>query len=280
MTDLPPSVTLGEGEGGLPVVDIATEKATARVYLHGAHLTAWTPAGAEPVIWLSPASRFESGTAIRGGIPICLPWFGKGLGGDREPAHGVARIQPWELIDASDADGTVALNLRLQEDGWSASLTIEVGETLLLELTTANHGDTNLQIEEALHTYFAVSDVAQVSIEGLEGAAYFDKVTGDRATQDGPVTFTGRTDRVYESEDEVRIVDAGRTITVEKHNSANTVVWNPWAETAAAMEDIPNDAWPGFVCVETANVGGNAAILVPGTSRTMCTRYVLEENPA
>lgn len=269
-------MTLGKGEGDLPVVDIATDKATARVYLHGAQLTEWTPAGSDPVIWLSPTSRFQDGVAIRGGIPLCLPWFAGGLSGEHEPSHGVARIRTWELVDASDTAGTVTLNLRLREPEWSASLTIEVGERLRLELTTTSHGDVSLQIEEAFHTYLAVSDVAAIRIEGLDGAFYLDKVTGEYERQSGDVVLSAETDRIYEAPGPVRVVDVNRTILIEKGNSANTVVWNPWAERAAEMADVPDDSWRGFVCVETANVRGNAALLAPGTSRTICTTYTLE----
>lgn len=277
MNGLPDSVRLGTGEGGLPVVDIDSPRARARLYLYGAHLTDWTPAGQEPVLWLSPDSLFEEGSPIRGGIPLCLPWFSKGPGGDKEPMHGVARITTWDLAGVSDSDGTITLQLALRMEDWSASLTVTIGEELDLELTTSNHGEANLQVEEALHTYFAVSNVADISIAGLDGAPYLDKVAGGEATQEGDVTFSGRTDRVYESASDVAIIDPGlnRRIEIAKDGSENTVVWNPWDETTRSMADIPDDAWPGFVCVETASVGGNATILLPGTSRTIATTYVV-----
>ncbi|HZK06216.1 MAG TPA: D-hexose-6-phosphate mutarotase [Actinomycetaceae bacterium] len=277
MNDLPIGVTYGEGEGGLPVVDIDTSKARARVYLYGAHITDWTPAGQEPVLWLSPDSFFEDGSPIRGGIPLCLPWFGKGTSGDKEPMHGLARLTEWRLASASESDGEVQLELQLRLDHWSAVLAITVGERLALELTTANTGESDMQVEEALHTYFAVADVARVSVNGLDGAQYLDKVAGGTAVQEGPVTFTDRTDRVYESDGPLEIQDEslGRRIDILKEGSANTVVWNPWEETTKGMADIPNEAWPEFVCVETANVGGNAVTLAPGESRTISTTYTV-----
>nr|NLD41721.1 D-hexose-6-phosphate mutarotase [Actinomycetales bacterium] len=276
MNELPASVTIGTGEGDLPVVDINSAQARARLYLYGAHLTEWTPAGQEPVLWLSPDSVFEDGNPIRGGIPLCLPWFSKGPGGDKEPMHGVARITTWELDSVSEsADGAVTLHLGLRLEDWSASLTVTVGEELSLELTTTNHGEANLQVEEALHTYFTVADVKNVRVTGLDGVAYLDKVAGEDATQSGDVVFTDRTDRVYESGAPVEIRDPGfsRRIEITNEASANTVVWNPWEETTRGMADIPDNAWPGFVCVETANVGGNATLLAPGSHTTIGTTY-------
>lgn len=274
--ELPASVTVTAAEGGLPAVEISTPVASARIYLYGAHVASWIPAGGTDVLWMSPASGFEEGTPIRGGIPLCLPWFSKGPGDDKEPMHGLARVSTWELAGASDSNGVVALTLGLSLPGWTASYVITVGEELKLELTTTNHSDSNLVVEEAMHTYFAVGDVRQTTIAGLDGATYLDKVSGeDGVTQEGDIELTGRTDRVYESTGPVRISDpaGGRSILIAKHNSANTVVWNPWEETAAGMADIPNDSWPEFLCVETANVRSNATLLTPGTSHTIATAY-------
>lgn len=275
MSELPDGVKFGTGEGDLPVVDIDTTRARARIYLYGAHITEWTPAGSEPVLWLSPASFFAEGSPIRGGIPICLPWFSKGPNGDLEPMHGVARLTEWDLVEASEADGNVTLHLQLRMEDWSASLIIGIGTTLTLELTTTNHGDGRMMLEEAFHTYFRVSDVANVRVNGLDGASYLDKVAGGTAVQQGDVIFTDRTDRVYESDSGVAIIDPGRgrRIEISKQNSPHTVVWNPWSETTKAMADIPDESWPAFVCVETASVGAFAAALAPGESRTMATSY-------
>lgn len=277
MRELPPTVSLSTGENDLPVVLVSSAKGTATVHLQGANVTSWIPAGQDPVLWLSPDSAFAPGTPIRGGIPLCLPWFSKGPDGDREPMHGTARLARWALADAADDDGTVTLHLGLTQTGWEASLAVTVGEALALELTTRNTGDSDLTVEEALHTYFAVKDVTGIEIRGLEGAEYFDKVIGAPASQEGALVLTDRTDRVYDSTGPVEIVDPGfgRTIAIAKRSSANTVVWNPWDETVKGLADVPDDAWPGFVCVETANVGGNATVLAPGESHVIATEYAL-----
>ncbi|MGM0384402.1 MAG: D-hexose-6-phosphate mutarotase [Actinomycetota bacterium] len=277
MSDLPPSVSLSIGEGGLPVVGVSSAKGTATVHLNGANVTSWIPAGHDPVLWLSPGSDFTPGRPIRGGIPLCLPWFSKGPDGDKEPMHGTARLARWELRDAVDDEGTVTLNLALTQPGWEAALAVTVGDALVLELTTRNTGETDLTVEEALHTYFAVKDVSGIEVRGLDGARYFDKVIGVQATQEGDLVLADRTDRVYENTGRVEIVDPGlgRTISIAKEDSANTVVWNPWAETVKGLADVPDDAWPSFVCVETANVGSNATVLAPGESHVIATEYVV-----
>lgn len=277
MSDLPPSVSLSSGDGDLPVVRVSCAKGTATVHLDGANVTSWIPAGHDPVLWLSPTSAFAAGRPIRGGIPLCLPWFASGPAGDREPAHGTARLSRWELRAAVDDDGTVTLHLALTQPGWDATLAVTVGDGLALTLTTRNTGGEDLTVEEALHTYFAVRDVSGIEVRGLDGAPYFDKVLGVHATQEGTLVLTDRTDRVYESTGPVEIQDPGlgRTIAIAKAHSANTVVWNPWDETARGLADVPDEAWPSFLCVETANVGGNATVLAPGESHVIATEYAV-----
>ncbi|HLV04120.1 D-hexose-6-phosphate mutarotase [uncultured Georgenia sp.] len=292
-TDLPDSVTLAEGEGGLPVVRVATAVATGEVYLHGAHVTAWTPAGSDPVIWVSGAARFAAGEAIRGGIPICFPWFGAGREpGLAPPAHGFARITGWRLIDGVDVDGAVTLTFRLTDadvrglpaaaawpHAFTATYRVTFGRELDVALTVENTGDGEISFEEALHTYLAVSDARTTTVVGLDGAPYLDKVTGgpDPVTQRGEVTFTGETDRVYLSAADVIVRDEGaaRSIGVTKEGSANTVVWNPWVDKAAAMADFGDDEWPAMVCVETANVLDDAVVLRPGERHGTTARYTV-----
>ncbi|GAA1390891.1 D-hexose-6-phosphate mutarotase [Luteococcus peritonei] len=268
-------------ENGLEAVRIDTELCTGLVYRNGAHVAEWTPKGSEPVLWMSGSSHFTDGTAIRGGIPLCFPWFGPGRDGDRTPAHGFARLSPWNLTSAElSPNGLVRLVFTLTGDDvadlggfpadFEASYAVTMGTAMQLALTV-RAGEQPLEVEEALHTYFAVGDARQVRIEGLDGADYLDKVAGDRRTQSGDVTFTAETDRVYFSEATTRIVDEqlGRTIVVEKACSANTVVWNPWVDKSEAMADFGDEEWTGMCCVETVNALGDATQLSPGASHTM-----------
>lgn len=281
---LPPSVTVISGQGDLPMLRVLTPLCTGHVYLQGAHVTSWTPSRHDPVLWMSRAAEFAVGTPIRGGVPICLPWFGAGVTGDKVPSHGVARVVPWELIEATDDDGTVTLVLRLTSADatgvpgaehvpgpFEATYTVIMGETLNLSLEVRNSGEHDIEVEEALHTYLDVHDVTGVTITGLAGADYLDKLTGETVQQHGDVRLTAETDRVYRSAAAATIVDPGRSrvITIEKQASANTVVWNPWAAKAAAMPDFGDEEWPGMLCVETANAVADRLRLAPGEIHTM-----------
>ena len=272
---------------GLTRVQVQVAGASATIYLHGAHVTHWQPAGQEPVIFLSEKSDFASGKAIRGGVPICFPWFGPRSDGQAGPSHGFARIQEWELAFAAlvpGADGdqiymTFALypndlSRSLGFDSIRAAYEVIVGRTLTMRLIAANSGTESVTFEEALHSYFAVKDVRTTALTGLESAMFRDKTDGmqEKTTPAGPLVLTGETDRVFPANTAtVKIHDDGnhRVITVEKTNSATTVVWNPWSELAVKLADMADDAWPGFVCVETANTAMDAIALKPGESHAM-----------
>jgi glucose-6-phosphate 1-epimerase len=288
--DLPASVVLTEGEGGLPRLEVSSSSAEATVYLQGAHVAVWTPAGRDPVIWLSKATRYEKGQPIRGGIPICFPWFGTGSETGMAPAHGYARRAPWELVGAEDSAGTVRLTLRLTDadvaglDGFAAwpnafelGCVVTVGSELSVDLTVHNTGSDEYTFEEALHAYFQVGDIAAVTVDGLDSCRYVDKTTSDVITQVGRVAFTGETDRVYDATGTATIHDPvmSRTISVHKEGSANTVVWNPWTAKARAMADLGDDEWTSMVCVETANALDDAITLAPGQRHTMTARYTV-----
>lgn len=287
MTALPASVQLVTGAGGLPCLRVATPGATAEVYLHGAHVTAWQPAGRRPVLWTSAASRYEAGAPIRGGVPICFPWFGAHPDGGDAPAHGWARTSAWDLVRAEqDASGDVTLELGLVDSdatrasAWphrfAATYRVKVGETLRLELAVTNRDDVPVTLTDALHTYLAVGDVREVRVEGLEGTPYVDKAPAPGAPPharqgDEPLRFTAETDRVYASDATVHVVDPvlGRTVTVAKAGSASTVVWNPWVAKSRAMPDFGDEEWTGTVCVEAANVGEAAVRLDPGATHRL-----------
>lgn len=284
-TDLPVGVSLDEGLGGLPRLTVSTDLCTAELYLLGAHLCSWQPRSAQhPVLWMSQASRFEAGAPIRGGVPICFPWFGPKAGDPAAPGHGVARIRPWTLDRAdTEPDGTIVISLTLAADDttrafvsqeFALGYTLRLGTTLSLALTVTNPGQSPLTFEEALHTYFAVSDVRHVHVEGLAGAAFIDKTDGGkRKTQDEPViTIGAETDRLYLNTDAtVTLTDPGfnRRISVAKTGSLASVVWNPWVAKSRAMPDFGNDEWPGMICIETVNAADHAMALSPGEGHTM-----------
>ena len=299
-----PGVLHFEDAGELQCAQITLPKCNATVFLHGAHLTHWQPAGQTPVLFLSAQSEFAPGKPIRGGVPICFPWFGPRGGGQPGPSHGFARIQEWSVANAallpglqpSGQEPTLHLTFTLGPTELSHSLGFDhfrvayelifgadAGRTLTLRLSVANLAPEPLVLEEALHSYFAVADVRTTQITGLSTAAYLDKTDGmrEKTTPGGPLMLTGTTDRVFPAHTApVAIHDSGnrRVLTNTKENSATTVLWNPWAEGSATFNDLPNDAWPGFLCVETANTGADKVTLAPHQAHTM--QAVFSADPA
>jgi len=283
--DLPSGVTLDEGRGGWPRVSVATDLCTAELYLHGAHLCHWQPRShPRPVLWMSRASRFETGAPIRGGVPICFPWFGPNAAAPEAPVHGIVRLGEWTLEGAEvERDGTAVIRLSWPSDAGSrASAPAEValayevrlGDALSMALTVANLAAAALTFEEALHTYFAVSDVRQVGVEGLAGAIFVDKTDGGtrKAQDDAVITISREPDRLYvNTPATLTLTDPGfgRRIRVAKMGSLTSVVWNPWIAKSRAMSDFGDDEWPGMICLETANAAENAVTLPPAAGHTM-----------
>lgn len=266
---------------------IETSRCTGEVHDQGAQVTRWAPAGAEPVLYVSTTAVFEEGHAIRGGVPACWPWFGPGRGGDMQPAHGFVRTAPWTLVDHTEDGGVVTLTHRITSADASSArwphdyaleLVSRLGDTLELTLTTTNTGQEPFDVEEALHAYLVVGDVRQVSLAGLDGKSFFDKVTGSERVQDGPVRFDGETDSVYRTSESVTLDDPvlDRRLVVSTEGAANVVVWNPWAEKAAEVPDIGDGDWTGFLCVEGANAFENTVTIEPGESRSMTYRVEVQ----
>jgi D-hexose-6-phosphate mutarotase len=264
---------------GMTVVEIANATATASLAMQGAHLLHWTPRGMSPVIWLSPQARFAPGTPIRGGVPICWPWFGPPAGGSGLPSHGFARISPWELLEVRPSPEVTHLAFRLAPSAgaqaqWPPTavpeLHMTIGARLEMELVTSNTGSKAITIGQALHAYFVVGDVRQVRIEGLDGCPYIDKVDGGRrGIQDGTLIIGRETDRIYLDATVDCIIDdpvLTRRIRIGKHGSRSTVVWNPWADKAASMGDLGENNYLRMVCVEAANVADDLVTVAPDSS--------------
>lgn len=244
----------------------------ADVYPHGATITSWAPTGQRPVLWLSDHAVFDSSTAIRGGIPVCFPWFARGTSGTRTPAHGSARLSRWHRTSARTGDLGTEATYELSGVGYRASYRMAFGSELDLTLVVTNTSDSVFEFEEALHTYLAVSDVRQIRIEGLDGVDYFCNVTKTYPTQHGDARFDGEFDRVFETGGPIRVIDPGwnRILEVTRTGSANSIIWNPWAQVASELADFGNDEWTDMVCVEGGNVRQNAIRLEPGASHAMC----------
>jgi glucose-6-phosphate 1-epimerase len=263
-----------------PPHDVAITTCTGEVHDQGAQVTRWAPTEAHPVLYVSSAVRLAEGSAMRGGVPVCWPWFGPGRGGDMEPAHGFVRTAPWQLVERVDTDDAVTFTHRITSHTatsphwphpYELQLSSSLGATLEISLTSTNTGDQPVDVEEALHAYLAVGDISTVSVEGLDGKPFFDKVAGTEREQRGPVRVEGETDAVFRTSDPVTVVDPTlrRRLVVTTGGASNIVVWNPWEAKAAEVADIGHGEWQRFLCVEGANVFENAVALQPRKSRTM-----------
>ena len=267
-------IIFSNGNGGLPKIQVHTPVSDAEIYLQGAHVTHFQRKNEEPVLFLSGSSRFETGQPIRGGVPIIFPWFGAREG---KPMHGFGRNHAWKLQQIStNPDQSITLQFQfplpaeaVEFSKFSAKYFVTVGKSLALELQVANEASENLTLEDCLHTYFTVGEISAVTVSGLKGGEYLDKVEGfarkmETAEQ---ISFSGETDRVYLSTTattEIRDTKLRRRIIVEKMGSNSTVVWNPWIAKAKAMADFGDEEYLRMVCVESGNVSENKLVLAPG----------------
>jgi glucose-6-phosphate 1-epimerase len=264
------------GEGGLPKVRINTPQAQGEMYLHGAQVTSWKPAGTEEVIFLSKQAQWHEGIAIRGGIPICFPWFRAKTDDPKAPSHGLVRTKAWNLeAITSEGDSVTVVMSTMSDDDtrkwWPGDFRlvhrVTFGPELKLQLVVANGGTGPLRFEEALHTYHKVGHIKHIQIHGLDGANYLDNTDSNREkTQHGDVVIMKPTDSAYlNTQDEIVLVDGElkRRIHIAKQNSFTTVVWNPWREGAKSLSDLGNDEWQHMVCIEASNVLGYAFDLSP-----------------
>jgi D-hexose-6-phosphate mutarotase len=272
--------------GELIAVRVTTPIASATVALQGAQVMTWQPAGQQPVIWVSKLAKYVPDKSIRGGVPVCWPWFGPHASDASFPGHGFARTVPWTLVATKALpDGRVRLEFELtQTDAtraqWPHASTVRniiiVGEELEVALETTNTGKAPFELGQALHTYFVVGDIRKATVAGLEGCDYLDKVGGGRKRQQGPVTFTQETDRIYlGTHGCCGVVDPvmDRTLLITSTGSRSTIVWNPWTEKAEKMGDFGAEGPWGMVCVETANAAEDVITLRAGETHCLSAQY-------
>jgi glucose-6-phosphate 1-epimerase len=276
---------------GMIIAEVANQHALANIALQGAHIATFQPRGEEPVIWLSPQAKFAPGKSIRGGVPVCWPWFGAHKSDSKLPGHGYARTVPWEVLETKALpDGSTFLRFGLIESDatraqWPHAATVQleatVGKALRVELITKNTGTKAFELGEALHTYFQISDVAKVTIHGLDNCAYLDKVQDfARCTQKDGIVIESEVDRVYiNTAAECVIEDKGlkRAIRIAKQGSMSTVVWNPWVEKGKEMGDLGENGYRSMVCVESGNAWDNVVVLAPGETHKLVAVYSVEK---
>ena len=273
--------------GGVVAVLSASGGGRAVVATAGGQVLSWVPEPGQPdVLWCSPLARQDTGKPVRGGIPVCWPWFGPHPDGAAKlPVHGLVRSVPWDIESVSvEAQQTAVLlapqltagQQTIAGSGVSVAARVMLGADLEVELITTNSGALPFTLTEALHTYLAVEDIEAVRVGGLAGRTYLDQLTGREAVQDGTVKFAGETDRIYWDTSRPIVLHGaapGRSISISSTGSASTVIWNPWRDKAARLGDMPPESYRAMVCAETANAGPrNVVTVAPGDVHRMACR--------
>ena len=263
----------------LPAIIVSNKLCDAVVTLNGAHVCEFTPKGGRPLLWMSKAGYFETGKPLRGGIPVCWPWFG----GKIQPSHGFVRRKQWDVESIkAEADGSNTITLLTVSDGsvkeWpfkaECRLTLRAGAKLDVSVTTTNTDAKTIVYSGALHTYLPVSKITDVKVSGLEGASFTDTLNMTKHVQEGPISFGTEIDRIYYPTTAVCVIEdagAGRRIRVEREGSHSSVVWNPWIEKSKKMPDYGDEEYWTMVCVESANAWDDSVTLAPGASATLRT---------
>jgi glucose-6-phosphate 1-epimerase len=262
----------------MPGLQIRNAHCEALLSLQGAQLLSFRAKGEKPLLWLSEQAVYVPGKAIRGGIPLCFPWFGPHAEDALKPAHGFARQQEWTLQEAHDHADHTTLVFRLGDDAASralwphaflARLTLLLGSSLSLTLQVENTGDSPFRFSFALHSYFPVTDIRQTRVEGLEATDFIDQLKGDAVckAENAAIRFSAETDRVYEGAGgHYRVVDeaGGDSLRIDAPSCRSAIVWNPWVEKTQRLADMADDAWCRMLCVECGNTGHDTVELAAG----------------
>lgn len=283
---IPGVLAICAGEGGLPLISVENPHASATISAHGGQVLSYRPAtSAEDLLFVSEHAYFQAGKAIKGGIPVCWPWFGPDPEQRGRPDHGFVRTRGWKLLSTETrVDGSTRIRLGTRDDEttralWAHPFALEieitVGETLKLVLITHNTGDAPISLTQALHSYFRVGDARRAQVLGLAGHDYLDKVAGGAlARQSGPINVDGAVNRIYlDTADELILDDPslGRTIHIEREGSRSAVVWNPWVEQSRAMGDFGDEEYLRMICIEATNAADDAVSVAPGEYRRLAT---------
>ncbi|MEM9356294.1 MAG: D-hexose-6-phosphate mutarotase [Pseudomonadota bacterium] len=290
--NLPSGVSMDVSNEAGASVAIQNARCLGRVSIRGGQVLGWQPNGHSSILWLSPGAIFSPGKSIRGGVPICWPWFGDHPTDPLKPSHGFARLRDWRLEGVQNTSDATIVSLRLpahqhDQDLWPygsrPTLNIALADTLSLRLTLTNSDAAPLTISQALHTYFTISDIGAVRISGLDGKTYYDKVTNTHDhLQSGDVSFDGELDRIYRhAEGEIELNDPGlkRSILINQTGGKSIVVWNPWIEKAGRLEDMgPPASYRSMVCIETGSIAEDSITLEPGATHTLETTIAVKSH--
>jgi glucose-6-phosphate 1-epimerase len=279
-----------KSEHGFIYAEIDNARARATISPYSGQVLSYRPKDRqEDLLFVSDKAYYEDGKAIKGGIPVCWPWFGADPENQGRPAHGFVRNRQWQVtgseslangatkivMSVTDTDATRAL----WPHSFRLDIEITVGDSLRVELVTHNSGKDSMIISQALHTYFRVGDIGKASVLGLDGKQYIDKANdASRKTQSGPLTISGEVDRIYTGiTGDLSIDDAalGRKIVIAASGCSTAVVWNPWVEIAAAMADLADDDYQRMLCVETANAGPETVEIAAGDVYRLAAEYTI-----
>ncbi|MDD5599215.1 MAG: D-hexose-6-phosphate mutarotase [Victivallaceae bacterium] len=276
-----PDILFYNDSHGLVCAELSNAGSKAVIALHGAHLMSYVPKGQRDVLWMSGKSYFAAGKPIRGGIPVCWPWFGGHPSDPAMPSHGFARLAEWEVIAAGKHEGATFIELvltpglipeKFRNGDFLVKLRVELGGKLSAALIIDNTDVGELAFSAALHSYFNISEIADIAVSGLDGKTFIDTLDDTLHVQKGDIGFTAETDLVYLDTEGACIIDDpgfGRRIRIAKCGSRSTVVWNPWKAKSVRMPDFGDEEYHSMVCVETTNAETDARILAPGESHTL-----------
>ncbi|SFC82038.1 D-hexose-6-phosphate mutarotase [Pseudoalteromonas denitrificans] len=276
---LSPSVSIQQTETGLEYISINSNLCGAKIFLQGAQITQFIPKNQKPLIWVSQDEDYSEGKSIRGGIPICWPWFGlhekQGW-----PIHGVARTQIWRAEEVNELDDYIEIILSLpmnqiDKNYWphktALKVTFRLSTSLSVYLTNTNLGNAEISFTQALHTYFPTPDIKSTHVDGLQGAQYIEFGQGP-FKQNDIVSFERETDMVYNNASQIQnIITQDGTINVTRENSTSCVLWNPWIEKSKRLSNFSDDEYQKMLCLEAANVKEDTITLSPGESHTLAT---------
>ncbi len=277
-------ITHKQFDNGFKYIEIENNQAEAKIALQGAHLFHYKVKDKPSLLWLSQAAYFEEGKSIRGGIPVCFPWFGKNKDDPSLPQHGFARTQIWTVVLEEETDeGTTHIRLQLKPNAHTLSqwaylfdviLDITIGHELSIALSVTNIDTKPFEISTALHTYFSVSDIDNVSIKGLENRAYYDALEEKTSIQDGDILIQEEVDRIYVNPSEtITLLDGDAKINLEQEGSNSLVVWNPWIEKSKQMADMTEDGYKTMICLETSNAREDARVLQPNELHVLKAKF-------
>ena len=288
---IPGQLKFIQGAGGLPFIEVTTANSSALISVYAGQVLSFRPAGEmDDLMFLSEKAYYQTGKAIKGGAPVCWPWFGADPQGLGRPAHGFVRNRMWNVVATETTEsGAIRVILGLEDtpetiEIWPQSFTlmleITVGKSLNLELVTRNTGAQLFPVTQAFHTYFKVGDISQVSVSGLEDADYIDKVDNSALKkQIGSVVINEEVDRIYLGvRDELVINDIvlKRRIRIRSGGSKSAVVWNPWAKISAEMADLQDNDYRNLLCVETTNAATDVVEVSPGRESRLVANYSIE----